>query len=79
MRALVCTQLGSPVEPLRATSQPGKGPLELHSNYTLPELRPGFVRIKVVAASLNFADALQLQGLYQDRPKLPFVPGGEVC
>lgn len=36
------------------------------------------VRIKVVAAAVNFADALQLQGLYQEKPKLPFVPGSEV-
>ena len=36
------------------------------------------VRIKVVAAAINFADALQLQGLYQEKPKLPFVPGSEV-
>ena len=36
------------------------------------------VRIKVVAAALNFADALQLQGLYQEKPKLPFIPGSEV-
>ena len=36
------------------------------------------VRIKVAAAALNFADALQLQGLYQEKPKLPFVPGSEV-
>lgn len=36
------------------------------------------VRIQVVAASINFADALQLQGLYQEKPKLPFIPGSEV-
>lgn len=36
------------------------------------------VRIKVAASSLNFADVLQVQGLYQEKPKLPFVPGGEV-
>lgn len=36
------------------------------------------VRIKVVAAAINFADALQLQGLYQEKPKLPFIPGSEV-
>jgi hypothetical protein len=36
------------------------------------------VRIKVIAAALNFSDALQLQGLYQEKPKLPFIPGSEV-
>lgn len=27
---------------------------------------------------MNFADVLQVQGLYQEKPALPFVPGGEV-
>eukprot|EP00976_Prorocentrum_cordatum_P087931 1187105-Prorocentrum_minimum.AAC.5 len=66
------------MEALRAPSEAGKGPLELHPNYPTPVLRPGFVCVQVSAASLNFADALQLQGLYQERPKLPYVPGGEV-
>ena len=34
--------------------------------------------IKVAAAALNFADVLQVQGLYQEKPKLPFIAGGEV-
>ena len=78
MRALVCTQLASPLEAIRAPSESGKGPLELHNNYPAPALQPSFVRIKVLAASINFADALQLQGLYQEKPQLPYVPGGEV-
>jgi sacsin len=36
------------------------------------------VRISVHAASLNFADALVVQGLYQEKPCLPFVGGGEL-
>ncbi|EFJ49520.1 hypothetical protein VOLCADRAFT_59353 [Volvox carteri f. nagariensis] len=43
-----------------------------------PKLVPGTVRIQVVSASLNFPDALQIKGEYQDKPKLPFVPGSEV-
>ena len=32
----------------------------------------------MTAAALNFADALQVQGQYQEKPKLPFIPGSEV-
>jgi NADPH2:quinone reductase len=38
---------------------------------------PDQVLIRVRAAGLNFADVLQIQGLYQDKPALPFVPGVE--
>lgn len=44
-----------------------------------PELRPGCVRIGVRAAGVNFPDLLIIQGLYQDRPDLPFAPGAEVA
>lgn len=69
MKALVCTQLGDPSVPdlkvLRvADVQP-------------PTLPPNSVRIRVTAGSLNFADALQVQGQYQEKPKLPFIPGNE--
>ncbi len=32
---------------------------------------------RVAAASLNYPDALQVQGSYQDKPKLPFLLGKE--
>jgi len=32
---------------------------------------------RVSAASLNYPDALQIQGSYQDKPKLPFLLGKE--
>lgn len=35
--------------------------------------------IQVSAASLNFFDMLMLRGKYQNRPDLPFSPGGEVA
>lgn len=38
---------------------------------------PGEVLVKVHAASLNFPDLLIVQGKYQMRPPLPFVPGAE--
>lgn len=37
------------------------------------------IRIAVTAAGVNFVDALFVQGLYQIKPPLPFVPGNEVA
>jgi len=42
-----------------------------------PEPGPGEVRVRVKAASLNFPDILIVQGKYQFKPALPFVPGAE--
>jgi len=43
----------------------------------MPQPQPGEVRIAVKAASLNFPDLLIVQGKYQFKPPLPFVPGAE--
>jgi NADPH:quinone reductase-like Zn-dependent oxidoreductase len=37
------------------------------------------VRIEITAAGVNFVDALFVQGLYQIKPPLPFVPGSEAA
>ena len=42
-----------------------------------PEPKAGEVRIAIKAASLNFPDLLIVQGKYQFKPPLPFVPGSE--
>ena len=42
-----------------------------------PTPGPGEVRIAIRAASLNFPDTLTVQGKYQFKPPLPFVPGSE--
>ena len=42
-----------------------------------PEPRAGEVRVAIRAASLNFPDLLVVQGKYQIKPPLPFVPGAE--
>ena len=42
-----------------------------------PEPAAGQVRIAVKAASLNFPDLLIVEGKYQVKPPLPFVPGSE--
>ncbi|HJV69740.1 NADPH:quinone oxidoreductase family protein [Ideonella sp.] len=42
-----------------------------------PEPKPDEVRIAIRAASINFPDLLTVQGKYQVRPEMPFVPGSE--
>lgn len=54
----------------------GVGALRWQS-MTLPEPRAGEVRIAVQCASLNFPDLLIVEGKYQFKPALPFVPGAE--
>jgi NADPH:quinone reductase len=56
----------------------GTGGLEL-VELMAPEPGACHVRIAVEAAGINFADALMLEGRYQERPALPFVPGLEVA
>ncbi len=57
------------------------GPIERLSVEEVPSPRPGpdEVVIEVKASSLNFPDALLVQGLYQVKPPLPFSPGMEVA
>ena len=57
------------------------GPPESLRAEELPEPSPGAgqVRIRVRRAGVNFADVLARQGVYPDAPKMPFVPGYEVC
>ena len=53
------------------------GPVGSHEIKEVATLVPdrSEVLIKVHAIALNFPDALMLQGKYQKRPPLPFVPG----
>ena len=44
-----------------------------------PEPGPNDVLIRVRACGVNFADALIVQGRYQEKPPLPFTPGLEVA
>jgi NADPH:quinone reductase-like Zn-dependent oxidoreductase len=44
-----------------------------------PALRPGWVRIEVEAAGINFADVMARIGVYPDAPKPPCVVGYEVA
>jgi len=42
-----------------------------------PAVPAGHVRVKVGAAAIGFVDGLKVQGLYQTKDPLPFVPGTE--
>lgn len=64
MKALLCTAFG-PVEALTVQDIPAPVPGD------------GELRIGVKAAALNYPDALMVQGLYQVKPQLPYVPGME--
>ena len=65
-RAVVCEELGPPNR------------LQLRRLPRAP-LGPGAVRVSLKAAGINFPDVLTIQGLYQHRPELPFVPGVEAA
>ncbi|RKP55808.1 NADPH:quinone oxidoreductase family protein [Pararobbsia silviterrae] len=66
MKALMCRAFG-PISDLKLedVADPAPG--------------AGQVVIRVEAASINFPDALIVQGLYQFKPPLPFSPGAELA
>ncbi|WP_193164774.1 NADPH:quinone oxidoreductase family protein [Microbulbifer hainanensis] len=64
MKAILCEEYG-PIENLRYT------------DLADPEAGRGEVRVAVKAVGVNYPDALLVQGLYQVKPQLPFVPGPE--
>ena len=66
MKALVCEAYG-PIDTLVVKDIPSPAP------------GPKQVLVKVEAASVNFPDALMVQGLYQVKPPLPFTPGAEIA
>ncbi len=47
----------------------------------LPMPSPGFgeVRVRVHSCGINFGDTLIVQGKYQEKFPLPFIPGMEIC
>jgi NADPH2:quinone reductase len=66
MRAVVVDRLMEPREvAVRDVPEPHPG--------------PGEVAIEVRAAGCNFSDILMLQGRYQVKPELPFIPGREAA
>lgn len=74
MEALVCRKLGDPIQDPNNSGSP----LVLEKNHPIPELNsPTAVRVRVKATSLNYANYLQIQGSYQEKPPLPFIPGSD--
>ncbi|MBA3474176.1 MAG: NADPH:quinone oxidoreductase family protein [Rubrobacter sp.] len=65
MRAWQVHELGDPWEVLKL------------EEVEEPEPGPGEVVVEVEATALNFFDTLLCRGEYQERPELPFTPGGE--
>lgn len=65
MKALVCRTLSSDIGTLRI------------EDIDLPPPGAGQVRVRLRAAAVNFPDILTVQGKYQHRPELPYVPGTE--
>ena len=69
MRAAVCQRLDSDRSGLVFEADWPDAPLPA----------PGEVRVKLHYAALNYPDLLMLQGGYQHKPTLPFIPGVEGC
>lgn len=44
-----------------------------------PRVTHGTLGVEVKAAGVNFSDILMVQGKYQSKPPLPFIPGGELA
>ena len=51
----------------------------IQQSVTKPEPGAQQVQVQVDATVLNFADILVCQGIYQNRPEVPFTPGLEVA
>lgn len=66
MRAVVCEAYG-PIADLKVEDLPDPSP------------GPGEILIAPEAIGVNYPDGLLVQGLYQARPALPFVPGMEAA
>ncbi len=65
MRALICREIAEDIATVKVEDLPVRQP------------GPGQVRLAMRAASVNFPDILMIQGKYQHKPPLPFIPGME--
>ncbi|XP_059456700.1 uncharacterized protein LOC132186700 [Corylus avellana] len=73
MEAVLCRKLGDPT-----TEDKSNSPIVLIKNHPIPQVdSPTAVRVRVKATSLNYANYLQIQGTYQEKPPLPFIPGSD--
>jgi NADPH:quinone reductase len=65
LKAIVCNSFGAPESLILAEIDP-------------PAIKPRYVRVRIEYCSVNFPDALMIQGLHQYKHEPPFTPGGEV-
>jgi NADPH2:quinone reductase len=61
----------------RVEPEPLKNVLSL-DEIPIPECGPEHVLLRVNYAGVQYPDALQAQGLYQEKPELPYIPGSDV-
>jgi NADPH:quinone reductase len=66
VRAVVCHELK------------GVDGLRYEPEWPEPKVGPGQLALDVRSTALNFPDVLMIQGLYQEKPPLPFVVGTEL-
>lgn len=66
MRALICRQYGTPDTLAIEDIEP-------------PALKPGHVRVAVRTVGVSFAVILGIAGKHQNKPGLPYIPGGELA
>lgn len=75
MEALLCRKLGDPTV-LPDSSEDSA--LSVSKNHPIPQLSSSTsIRVRIKATSLNFGNYLQIQGKYQEKYALPFVPGSD--
>lgn len=67
MKAIICRALADDI-----------GALTLE-DVDLPPLQAAEARVRIRAAAVNFPDILTVQGKYQHKPDLPFIPGSEAA
>ncbi|MGY3793113.1 NADPH:quinone oxidoreductase family protein [uncultured Aquimarina sp.] len=66
MKAIVCKNYGPPSD-------------LVFEDVESPKLKKDEVLIRIKSCGVNFPDTLIIQGLYQFKPELPFVPGSDVA
>ena len=66
IRAMLCREISDDIHTLRLESR------------DLPDPASGEIQVRIKACSVNFSDILTIQGKYQNKPPLPFSPGGEI-
>lgn len=67
MKAVVCRTLSEDIASVKL------------EELTPPPLQPNEARVRIRAAAVNFPDILTIQGKYQHKPPLPFIPGTEAA